>query len=85
MALRIGCAAAPGRAQDNKTGSWRVFMPVVDMEKCILCGTCILSCPETAVSEKDGQILFDLDFCKGCGVCANECRAEAITMIQEEK
>ena len=85
MALRIGCAAAPGRARDNKTGSWRVFMPVVDMEKCILCGTCILSCPETSVSEKDGQILFDLDYCKGCGVCARECRAEAITMIQEEK
>ncbi|WAI00601.1 4Fe-4S dicluster domain-containing protein [Methanogenium organophilum] len=85
MALRIGCAAEPGRARDNKTGSWRVFMPVVDLEKCILCGNCILLCPETAVSENDGQILFDLDFCKGCGVCARECPAEAISMIQEEK
>lgn len=85
MALRIGCAAAPGRARDNKTGSWRVFMPVVNMEECILCGTCILACPETAVSEVDGTITFDLDYCKGCGVCAKECPREAITMIQEEK
>jgi pyruvate ferredoxin oxidoreductase delta subunit len=85
MALRIGCAAAPGKARDNKTGSWRVFMPVVEQDKCTLCGTCVLACPETAINEKDGQILFDLDYCKGCGVCANECPSQAISMIQEEK
>ncbi|MFA5396459.1 MAG: 4Fe-4S binding protein [Methanomicrobiales archaeon] len=84
MALRIGAAAAPGRAPDNKTGSWRVFMPIVDMEKCTHCGTCTLACPETAVSDEDGEIRFDLDYCKGCGVCANECPAKAIKMILEE-
>lgn len=30
MALRIGCAAAPGQARENKTGSWRVFRPEFD-------------------------------------------------------
>jgi pyruvate ferredoxin oxidoreductase delta subunit len=28
---------------------------------------------------------IDYDFCKGCGICAHECRAEAIRMKNEEK
>jgi pyruvate ferredoxin oxidoreductase delta subunit len=26
----------------------------------------------------------DLDFCKGCGICAHECPKDAIEMIPEE-
>jgi Pyruvate/2-oxoacid:ferredoxin oxidoreductase delta subunit len=26
----------------------------------------------------------DLDFCKGCGICARECPQNAITMVPEE-
>jgi len=26
---------------------------------------------------------IDLDYCKGCGVCAEECPAKAITMVRE--
>jgi Pyruvate/2-oxoacid:ferredoxin oxidoreductase delta subunit len=26
---------------------------------------------------------IDYDYCKGCGVCANECPAKAITMVEE--
>jgi Pyruvate/2-oxoacid:ferredoxin oxidoreductase delta subunit len=32
----------------------------------------------------DGVVIFDYRFCKGCGVCANECRVKAITMVREE-
>ena len=28
---------------------------------------------------------YDYDFCKGCGVCAQECPRHAITMIEERK
>jgi pyruvate ferredoxin oxidoreductase delta subunit len=28
--------------------------------------------------------LVDLDFCKGCGVCAYECPKDAIEMVLEE-
>ena len=27
----------------------------------------------------------DYDYCKGCGLCAEECPKHAITMEQEEK
>lgn len=28
---------------------------------------------------------IDLDHCKGCGICANECPFKAITMIEEKE
>ncbi|KXA91095.1 pyruvate synthase, partial [candidate division MSBL1 archaeon SCGC-AAA259A05] len=27
----------------------------------------------------------DLDYCKGCGICAKECPVDAIEMVKEEK
>lgn len=85
MALRTGCAARPGQAQENKTGSWRVFRPVFDHEKCTTCGMCQLVCPEGCVHEKSEKFDPDYDFCKGCGLCAKECPVSAITMIKEDK
>ena len=86
MALAVGCRARPGKAKDNKTGSWRVFKPVFDHEKCSKCGTCQIICPEGCIAE-DTEGFFDPDYayCKGCGMCAEECPKKAITMIQEEK
>ncbi|MCK4909669.1 MAG: 4Fe-4S binding protein, partial [Planctomycetes bacterium] len=40
------------------------------------------------VQVKDGKVVeFDLKYCKGCGICAEECPAKgkAITMVPEEK
>jgi len=85
MVLRIGCAAAPGQARDNKTGSWRVFRPEFDHEKCTSCGMCQLVCPEGCITAEDKEYNPDYDFCKGCGLCAEECPASAITMKKEEK
>lgn len=34
---------------------------------------------------KRGYFECDLDYCKGCGICAKECPAKAIEMIREEK
>ena len=87
MALGIGCTARPGQSKNNKTGKWRVFYPVLDNGKCTKCGTCQLICPEGCINQmqyKNYEI--DLDFCKGCGMCAEECpdKAKAITMHKEE-
>jgi pyruvate ferredoxin oxidoreductase delta subunit len=86
MALAVGCRARPGKAPDNKTGSWRVFKPFFDHEKCSKCGMCRTLCPEGCIHE-DAEGFFDPDYtyCKGCGICATECPKEAIVMKQEEK
>jgi 2-oxoisovalerate ferredoxin oxidoreductase delta subunit len=41
-----------------------------------------MMCPEGAIKwlPEMGKIEFDFSFCKGCGICANECPTKAITM-----
>ncbi|NOZ58631.1 MAG: 4Fe-4S dicluster domain-containing protein [Euryarchaeota archaeon] len=76
----------PGSTVRNRTGGWRVFRPVFDMKECIDCGNCWIFCPESCVSRsEEGEYSADLDYCKGCGICANECPTEAIKMELEEK
>ncbi|MHC1567954.1 MAG: 4Fe-4S binding protein [Candidatus Syntropharchaeia archaeon] len=70
----------PKIGASGKTGTWRVFRPVKDEEKCTFCGLCYMYCPE-AVIDKNMEI--DYDYCKGCGICANECPSKAIEMVEE--
>ncbi len=52
---------------------------------CFGCDNCFGVCPDNAVlkvEEGDGYA-FDLDYCKGCGICAQECPCGAIEMIPE--
>ncbi len=62
----------------------RSFRPLVDSSKCQKCGICQTFCPEGTVMLSSGVVVFDYRYCKGCGVCANECRWKAITMVREE-
>jgi len=53
---------------------------------CFSCDNCFGVCPDNAVLKPgaDGEpYAFDLDFCKGCGICAHECPCGAIEMIPE--
>jgi len=72
----------PVEGAAGRTGTWRVFRPVVDKEKCNACGLCATYCPDAAI---DAELEVDLGFCKGCGICANECPKKAISMVREEK
>ncbi len=74
--------SVPGEGAAGKTGSWRVFRPVVDREKCNACGLCGIYCPDSCI---DADLNVDLEFCKGCGICANECPKKAIAMAREER
>ena len=54
----------------------------VDAEKCIYCLTCVRLCPYHAmgksIEERVAQPITTA--CQGCGICAAECPAEAITL-----
>lgn len=82
-----GCVVfTPGSARSYKTGSWRANVPKWDNSKCIKCGICYLFCPEGCiVKTEEGFYEADLDYCKGCGICAHECWPGAIEILEEEK
>lgn len=71
----------PKKGASGKTGTWRVFHPEVDREKCNACGLCASYCPDAAIGD---DLEIDLDYCKGCGICARECPKKAISMKREK-
>jgi pyruvate ferredoxin oxidoreductase delta subunit len=44
-----------------------------------------LVCPDACVFGSDKVYNANLDFCKGCGICAYECPADDIEMVLEVK
>jgi NADPH-dependent glutamate synthase beta subunit-like oxidoreductase len=53
---------------------------------CFECDNCYGVCPDNAVIKlgPGKRFEFNLDYCKGCGVCVSECPCGAIKMIPEE-
>jgi NADPH-dependent glutamate synthase beta subunit-like oxidoreductase len=52
---------------------------------CFECDNCYGVCPDNAVIKlgPGKRFEFNLDYCKGCGLCATECPCGAITMVPE--
>ena len=74
----------PTVAAVGRTGTWRTFRPVIDLEKCVKCLLCWLYCPEAAIElGEDDTPRVNYDYCKGCGICAEECKHGAIEMVRE--
>jgi 2-oxoacid:acceptor oxidoreductase delta subunit (pyruvate/2-ketoisovalerate family) len=53
---------------------------------CFECDNCFGVCPDNAVIKlgPGNRFKFDYDYCKGCGICVNECPCGAIKMVPEE-
>lgn len=76
----------PKKGAMGKTGTWRVFKPTLDKNKCVKCLRCWIFCPEaTIVRNNDDTVDIDYEYCKGCGICANVCKVKAITIEREAK
>lgn len=53
---------------------------------CYYCEVCELMCPDLAITRNatTNQIVIDLDYCKGCGLCVHYCPHDAIKMVVDE-
>lgn len=56
------------------------FLPLLDREKCVLCGACVAACPMGAWSLAGGSLIFDSARCIGCGLCVVACKKGAMTL-----
>jgi len=64
----------------------------LEAERCINCGTCttcdtcLIFCPDIAIARaKPGGYTIAYDYCKGCGICAEECPRGAMSMEEERR
>ena len=82
----IGCdIATPGNSAEFNTGNWRTTgRPWTDYEKCVKCSICWIMCPDMAYDENsEGFYDWNSQYCKGCGICTEECPTSAIEMREE--
>jgi formate dehydrogenase (NADP+) beta subunit len=82
-------------AETEVTGSLRLDEVVGEGQRCLSCGNCMTCdncwtlCPDVAVlktrdrQESVSGYIFDYDYCKGCGLCAQECPTAYIVMENE--
>jgi len=80
-----GYLLEPGSALKYKTGDWRAFRPIIDQKRCINCLLCWVYCPDAAIIRLEKYVDVNYDYCKGCGICANECPVKCITMVEERR
>jgi NADPH-dependent glutamate synthase beta subunit-like oxidoreductase len=79
---------------DEVVGGLDASSALFEARRCLSCGSCFACdncygvCPDNAVIklEPTGAYAYaiDLDYCKGCGLCAQECPCGAIEMVAEE-
>ena len=66
----------------RRAASEQLQHPVVDLSRCLGCGTCVVSCPEKGVLDLvHGQAaVINGARCQGISACARECPVGAITV-----
>lgn len=77
---------------DEVVGGLEDSTALYEARRCLSCGNCFQCdncfgvCPDNAVRKVDEAhgYAFDYDFCKGCGLCVQECPCGAIEMVPEE-
>jgi heterodisulfide reductase subunit A2 len=52
---------------------------------CRGCDNCLVFCPDMAVHRNNGAYDLNYDYCKGCGICSQECPCSYISMTEEER
>jgi pyruvate ferredoxin oxidoreductase delta subunit len=79
---------APGEA--GRTGDWRSKRPVMTAERCLaekkgeeVCQLCWAYCPDACIS-RGVPPSVELEYCKGCGICAEVCPSGALEMVPED-
>ncbi|MBW1945068.1 MAG: CoB--CoM heterodisulfide reductase iron-sulfur subunit A family protein, partial [Deltaproteobacteria bacterium] len=85
VAQAKGAASRAATILSKKRMTVEAQVAVVDRENCVVCLTCVRTCPFSVPRvDEDGFITIDSAACKGCGNCASACPRKVI-QIQHMK
>jgi 2-oxoacid:acceptor oxidoreductase gamma subunit (pyruvate/2-ketoisovalerate family) len=73
--VHLGFQAGP-----NGAGAVDEALRCLSCGVCNLCDRCLEYCPEGILQRDEDGYVFDLEYCKGCGVCMTACPRGAIYM-----
>jgi formate dehydrogenase beta subunit len=69
--------------------------PKKEASRCLSCGLCPQDpevckncwqfCPDVAIEFKNGRYCINLDYCKGCLICSQECPRHVVNIEEEKK
>jgi len=59
--------------------------PMVNVDKCTMCGACIEVCPVSAISELSSNAYINTDTCVGCAECIAACKIQAVNINWHEE
>ena len=83
--------STPSVGEAGRTGDWRSSRPVMIGELCLavkqgkaVCQLCWVYCPDACIAKGVGPTI-ELEYCKGCGICAEVCPSGAIEMQPEHE
>ena len=81
----------PGNVlKENEPDPWAMppntpFVPIVDEDKCTLCGSCEACFSQVyEVDKGDGKVNIRDEYCVSCGMCVGVCPAKAITLVDRK-
>jgi 2-oxoacid:acceptor oxidoreductase delta subunit (pyruvate/2-ketoisovalerate family) len=78
---RVGGPSGPSSEEEVRAEAGRCF----SCGNCNGCDNCWILCPEGCIlKEGEREYRTDGNYCKGCGVCAQECPRAVIRMVEEE-
>lgn len=83
--------STPSAGEAGRTGDWRTSRPVVEASTCMAakagkptCQICWVYCPDACIAQGTPPSV-DLEYCKGCGICAEVCPSGSISMTPESE
>jgi Pyruvate/2-oxoacid:ferredoxin oxidoreductase delta subunit len=81
------CSCCCGAMQAHQHGTPMLassgYVPAVDDELCLACGSCADACHLAAISVDDGSARIDAVACMGCGVCVAYCPQKALSLVRD--
>ena len=72
-----GCVNNCLKAEENDIGVKGGYSIEWLKDKCTLCGVCVKTCREGAITQAEGEILLDESKCNYCGRCVKSCPLDA--------